>query len=163
MLHHCIRHLQESLACMHSQADDGGLCAEQGLPLYPEQTADLQRMRRGGESGLATAGAYYDSDPVMLGGGSHAAAGALGPHANLAPSLAALQQLDLYSPAASGLVARAGLPGAPAAHDPWAAQGYPIPGRGGWTQYRTPDTLEVYYHHHLTGQTTWDTPPDWGH
>lgn len=47
-------------------------------------------------------------------------------------------------------------PMAPAGHDPmWAAQGYPVPGPGGWTQYRTPDTGELYYHNQQTGVTTW--------
>ncbi|KAK9829797.1 hypothetical protein WJX72_007958 [[Myrmecia] bisecta] len=32
----------------------------------------------------------------------------------------------------------------------WAAQGYPVTGPGGWTEYRTPDTGEAYYHNQRT-------------
>ena len=37
----------------------------------------------------------------------------------------------------------------------WAAQGYPISGPGGWTQYRAQDSGEPYYHNQRTGETTW--------
>lgn len=44
----------------------------------------------------------------------------------------------------------------------WAAQGYPVTGPGGWTQYRAPDSGEAYYHNMRTGETTWDKPAGWG-
>ncbi|DBB01235.1 hypothetical protein WJX77_006796 [Trebouxia sp. C0004] len=44
----------------------------------------------------------------------------------------------------------------------WAAQGYPVTGPGGWTQYRAPDSGEPYYHNQRTGETTWDKPAGWG-
>ncbi|KAL3162546.1 hypothetical protein ABBQ32_010200 [Trebouxia sp. C0010 RCD-2024] len=44
----------------------------------------------------------------------------------------------------------------------WAAQGYPVTGPGGWTQYRAPDSGEAYYHNGRTGETTWDKPAGWG-
>lgn len=41
------------------------------------------------------------------------------------------------------------------------AQGCPIPGADGWTQYRCKETQEPYYHHTGTDQTVWEAPPGW--
>ena len=43
----------------------------------------------------------------------------------------------------------------------WAAQGYPVPGPLGWTQYLSNETGEPYYHNSVTDDTSWDRPPEW--
>ena len=42
----------------------------------------------------------------------------------------------------------------------WVANGCPVPGPGGWTQYRTAEQ-ELYYHNAQTNETTWEKPHGW--
>ena len=42
----------------------------------------------------------------------------------------------------------------------WIANGCPVPGPGGWTQYRTQEQ-EYYYHNAQSNETTWEKPPGW--
>ena len=111
--------------------------------------------------GDPAAGGVYTATPPLLPGGAHPALlagshnpGALGAPPYQQPDLAeAFEQVKIRPGSASGQG-----PG----RDPWAERGYPIPGVGGWTQYREAGTGQAYYHHHMTNKTQWEVPSGWG-